>query len=191
MLDHRSVRTAVDEQPARPATPPRQTDAAGIEHPDAADLSIRRIVRMTARHPIGIDVHEETTDLIVRRFHIEPRSVIGGRRCVHAQQSCAVVKLGGLAIRETIEEAERSGLVENASCPCGGSGHQAVSTDEVDIHHCGFRCRMGVRLIVGEHVPVGVPRDERDILEIGEHLEHLNRMRAEHHEITEHPVSAR
>jgi hypothetical protein len=46
---------------------------------------------------------------------------------------------------------------------------------------------MGMRLIVGEHVSVGVPSDERDIVELGEHLQNLDRMRPEQHEITEHP----
>ncbi len=81
----------------------------------------------------------------------------GRRPCGDPQQSCAVVKPGGLAIRKPVEESERFSLVEDASCPDGSSGHEAVSPDKVDVDRRGFRCRMGVWLIVGQHVPVVFP----------------------------------
>ncbi len=106
---------------------------------------------------------------------------------MNTQQSGAIEQPGALTIREFLQEFERAGLVENSSCPCGACSHEAVPPDEVDIDHRGFRCAMGMRLIVGQHVPVGVPGDERDIVEVGEHLQHLDRMRTEQHKITENP----
>lgn len=182
-----AVGTTVDEHPACRAGSSWQPDAAGIEHPDTADLPIRRIVRVTAHHPIGIETHEETADLLVRRCHVEPRTIIRGRRCVNTQQSCAVEQLDALTTRVPIEGFERACLVEDTSCPRGASSHEAVPPHKVDIGHSGFRRRVGMRLIVGEHISVGVPGDERDIVELGEHLQHLDRMRPEQHKITEHP----
>jgi len=66
MLHLGPVGTAVDEHPACRATYSWQTDTPRIEHADAADLPIRRIVRVTAHHPIGLDPHEEMADLMVR-----------------------------------------------------------------------------------------------------------------------------
>ena len=42
-----------------------------------------------------------------------------------------------------------------------------------------------MRLIVCQHIPVGVPADERSVVELGEPLDHLDRLRSEHHEITD------
>ena len=44
-------------------------------------------------------------------------------------------------------------------------------------------------MVVGEDVPVCVPRDERGIVEPAEHLEHLDRVRTEEDEVTERPPS--
>jgi hypothetical protein len=44
-------------------------------------------------------------------------------------------------------------------------------------------------LVVGEDVSVGVPGDERDVIEAAEHLEYLGRVRTEEDEVTERPPS--
>ena len=106
---------------------------------------------------------------------------------MHPEQPGAVLELGPLARREVIEEVENASLIEHSSGPCRTGGHQPVPTHKISVDHRFVRSGVRMRLIVGQHVPIRVPGDEGDVLELAQHFEHLDRMWSEQDEIAEGP----
>ena len=189
MFDARAIRIALDHHPAGQAEVPRQSDASGIEDTNASDVAIRWIVRVTPNDPVSVDPGQKTSDLSIGRRHVEAGSVIGPRRRMHSQEGRTVLELGGLARRELREQPEHAGLIEDPSRPCGSGRHEAIPAHKILVSHRRSRSRMGMRLLVGQHVSIRVSRDEGDVLERREHLDHLDRMRAEQDQVTERPPS--
>ncbi len=90
---------------------------------------------------------------------------------------------------DPVEEPEYPGLVEDAAGPRRAGRHEPEPAHEIGVTGRGIGRRMRMRLVVGQHVSVGVAPDEGDVIQRVEQLEHLDGIRTEQHQIAERPPS--
>ena len=164
---------------------PRVTDAAIVDHPDAANVSLERPVRMADAHEVRVAFSQYSCEQFVRMPRMKPGPIVEPGCHMRQENASSVRQACAFFDRQRREPIAPAGGRECALGPGEGVRDLHQSCQELRL---GARVLYRVRSLAGEKITFSVSLDERCIGQGRESLQGADRTRTNGDKVTEHPV---
>ena len=177
----------VDEHIARAEVRrPRVAYAAIVDEANSANLALHWPMRMANADEVGVNFPQHFCKHFVRMLRMNPRSIVQPRRHMCQENARSVRQYCALFDRHSGDPVQPAGGCDGTLGPSEGVRY---------LHQARQQIRLGARILYGgvrslarEEIAFGVSLDEHCIRQPRESLQGTDRIGADCHQVSQHPV---
>lgn len=166
----------------------RIAEASQIDRPHTGDHSIGGLVRVTGEYEVRVGARKVATKILLVTVGRDPVAIVLAGRRVHAERGGPVRQHGSHLEGQRAKPVKPAVSSECTAGPSEGTLDRPVQREQLRVRDDVIWMRRWA--VVSQDIAFGVPTDDLDAREVRDQLDRANRVRANGHEIAEHPPAA-